>query len=325
MPVRIHTHSFRRVHHHGPTDTAVATKAAATATPATLAFAPLIIIEPRAICHPWTCPWASMTHHQSGPTAARMRAATLQCTAGLLRSQRPARHAVACGPGHRMRSDRHGGQIPTHCGVHLRRAEVMHSRWAMVGIPSGLLWAQQATESDAACAPLLLSLLVFVGIGETRRLRDGSGETHPGGRWGDPAGLMREDAGSGPGLGVFSTWLDVAPLDWLLGGWWFSRPQPWCLKEVELCIGRTAMLVALLMCVGAAAEPLDEAHKPCRPSCIWGDAVCRALLGDPSGYGEPCRRSLDRDAPPDEAEVAPTGEPGVMRAPPLVLRFRVEA
>ena len=195
----------------------------------------------------------------------------------------------------------------------------MHARWAMVGVPSGLLWAQ-ATD---VVAPLLLPLLLFISIGETRRLRDGSGETHPGGCWGDPAGLMREDAASGPGLGVFATWLDAAPFDWLLGGWWFSRPQPWCLKEVEMCIGRTAMLVALLMFVGAASEPLNEAHKPCRPSCMWGDAVCRALLGDPSRYGEPCRRAPEHDSPPDEADAAPMGQPGVMRAPPLAFPTRV--
>ena len=137
---------------------------------------------------------------------------------------------------------------------------------------------------------------------------------------------MREDAAGGPGLGVFATWLDAAPLDWLLGGWWFSRPQSWCLKEVELCIGRTAMLVALLMC-GAASEPqpLGEAHKPCRPSCVWGDAVCRALLGDPSRYGEPCRRAPEHDSLPNEAGAAPAVLSGVMRAPPLVFPTRVEA
>ena len=199
----------------------------------------------------------------------------------------------------------------------------------MVGVPSvlGLLLSQPSE----VVAPLLLSLLAFISIGETRRLREGSEDMYPGGRWGDPAGLMSEgDAAGGPGLGVFSTWLDVPPLDWLLGGWWFSRPQPWWLKEVELCIGRTAMLAALLLCLGAApeAQPLDEAHKPCRPSCIWGDAVCRALLGDPTRYGEPCNRDSaapEHDSPPDEADKAPTVQPGMMRAPAMGLRTRVEA
>lgn len=48
--------------------------------------------------------------------------------------------------------------------------------------------------------------------------------------------------------------------------------------------------------------------KPCMPRCVWGDAVCRALLGDPSRYSGPCETGGDHegDRADDEADASPT-------------------
>ena len=61
-----------------------------------------------------------------------------------------------------------------------------------------------------------------------------------------------------------------------------------------------------------AGEVIEEPHS-CRPSCIWGDAVCRALLGERwSGTREHCSTDdapdipeLQGDAPPPYVSHAP--------------------
>ena len=63
-----------------------------------------------------------------------------------------------------------------------------------------------------------------------------------------------------------------------------------------------------------AGEVIEEPHN-CRPSCIWGDAVCRALLGERwSDTRESCNvdgapelgiPELQGDAPPPYVSHAP--------------------
>jgi hypothetical protein len=55
----------------------------------------------------------------------------------------------------------------------------------------------------------------------------------------------------------------------------------------------------------------------CRPRCIWGDAVCRALLGESWGGGSSCDDEPDEELAP---ELRGDGEQG---APVPIARQRV--
>ena len=63
------------------------------------------------------------------------------------------------------------------------------------------------------------------------------------------------------------------------------------------------------------AQGAIDAPRNCRPRCIWGDAVCRALLGERwSDTGERC----DADAPellPDELRGGDDTQPPYVSAP----------
>ena len=48
-----------------------------------------------------------------------------------------------------------------------------------------------------------------------------------------------------------------------------------------------------------AGEVIEEPHN-CRPSCIWGDAVCRALLGE---RWSDTRERCNNDGAPDVLDI----------------------
>ncbi len=142
-----------------------------------------------------------------------------------------------------------------------REAEVMHARFGMLG--AAMLFAPEALGVDdvATLTPPGAAALLFLAYSELLRLRherrtaaarSASGEAawqrriYPGSRF-DALGVM-SDSIEGPGLGVYSTWLGLGALDWLAGGWWFSRHSvggdadaAHSLKTSELQFGRVAM------------------------------------------------------------------------------------
>ncbi|KAF8066403.1 LHCA1 [Scenedesmus sp. PABB004] len=160
-----------------------------------------------------------------------------------------------------------------------REVEVIHARWAMLGVMALLLGDAPGTPvspqtlSVGVLAPWGLTALLGVAFIESSRLAalwgedDVDARAYPGQRF-DPLGLARRArrgrragsaAGEGdapPPLAVFSSWLGGAP-GWLAGGWWWERREMTegellDMKSRELRNGRLAM-VSFLGCCAASA------------------------------------------------------------------------
>jgi hypothetical protein len=143
--------------------------------------------------------------------------------------------------------------------------EVIHARWAMLGVVSLLIgdlagsplpWSAADSSSSSSSAASLLPwgalLFAVLALLETYRLAATWGETDPDkrvypGKQFDPLGFTRprEPEAAPPGLGVLAPWVGGLA-GWLLGGWWWQKPELteqeyFNLKSSELRNGRLAM------------------------------------------------------------------------------------
>ncbi|KAF6263403.1 chlorophyll a/b-binding protein domain-containing protein [Scenedesmus sp. NREL 46B-D3] len=155
-----------------------------------------------------------------------------------------------------------------------REVEVIHARWAMLGVISILLGdAVDGSPfppqplSVASAAPWGLVLLLSLGLIESYRLAalwdedDFEKRTYPG-RWFDFLGFTRPsqqpaaEQQEPPGLGLWASWVGGLP-GWLAGGWWYSRREMTevellDMKSRELRNGRLAMVSFIGCCLASA-------------------------------------------------------------------------
>ena len=296
---------------------------------------------------------------------AAMPARWLQCSgcATVRRRAAPARHV----PRAQGKLPADWGYDPLRLGrdretlLRNREAEVLHSRWAMLGTVF-LLVPDLLDVEYVSLAPAVLASVFLVAYTELLRLRHerriarshaaADTRVYPGRQF-DALGVLSTEV-EGPGLGVYSSWLGLGALDWVAGGWWYTRRRVSdvsaqnVLKAAEIHVGRVAMvgfagILASLLITGdgpvtnlrihvadpahttllrafssspsplrgfgdGGQDPLGSApslrHRTCRPTCIWGEAVCKALLGDRTG--EECDNdkndSDQSEAPADSAQ-----------------------
>eukprot|EP00884_Botryococcus_braunii_P012515 jgi/Botrbrau1/21264/Bobra.39_2s0055.1 len=146
----------------------------------------------------------------------------------------------------------------------LREAEVLHARWAMLGI-LGLIVPDILGQNlyllpDLASqrlVPFTIQLVVAIGVlegyrGAQRMQRDDlDSRVYPGQLF-DVLGVTQKRNPTpgkeepAPGLGVYSSWLGGLP-GWLSGAWWFEKremtqQQVSDMKRTELSSGRIAMV-----------------------------------------------------------------------------------
>lgn len=157
----------------------------------------------------------------------------------------------------------------------IREAEVVHARWAMLGVISLLLSDVSGSPfppkeaSFAALAPWGVVALLCLGLIETYRLAalwdedDFEKRAYPGKKF-DVLGFTRPKTTSSkpdepeqlPGFGVFAPWLGGLA-GWLAGGWWFEQREMtqvelMDMKSRELRNGRLAMVSFVGCCMASA-------------------------------------------------------------------------
>uniref|UniRef100_A0A383VI24 Chlorophyll a-b binding protein, chloroplastic n=1 Tax=Tetradesmus obliquus TaxID=3088 RepID=A0A383VI24_TETOB len=157
-----------------------------------------------------------------------------------------------------------------------REIEVIHARWAMLGVISILLGDvvdgspfPSQPLSFASAAPWGAVLLLSLALIESYRLaalwgeQDFEKRTYPG-RWFDFLGFTGRPAKQQqpaeqqqpPGLGLWASWVGGLP-GWLAGGWWYSRREMTevellDMKSMELRNGRLAMVSFIGCCMASA-------------------------------------------------------------------------
>jgi hypothetical protein len=151
-----------------------------------------------------------------------------------------------------------------------REIEVIHARWAMLGVIALLLGDISGSPFPpkqwdlASVAPWGVVLLLCLAVIETYRIATLWGEedvdkrVYPGKRF-DVLGFTgrtRQQPEEPPPMAVFASWLGGAP-GWLAGGWWFDRrdmteAELLDMKSKELRNGRLAMVSFVGCCMASA-------------------------------------------------------------------------